>query len=985
MAQAAQKVYSLSIKALLRDGQGRCLLLRRSATCKNNAGKWELPGGKLDPGEDFDAGLRREVREETGLDIELERPFESTMSDLTGRQVVYLVMLADAKTTNVQLSHEHDSYQWADPGVFEDIDFCRQFRGVARHYRQFVKSQQPPAPPTPSPALVTPAKLDTFLNNFKQAKSKHEQLKEFLVGILEERIKQEFPLATVGGRVKGLVSFADKTVKKAKYLDPVADQTDLTGLRVVVHLPSEVEAVGRIIRQMFHIDEANSLDTLSRLGPDKFGYRSVHYIVEILPDKPASAHIPANLQGPNGKAPTGLVGLKAEIQVRTIAQHAWSDIGHDRLYKGACEVSDYWKREANRVAALLEAADEEFQRLVDGISFYEAHRPHCPAAAATLEAIELTRVIRSHAPKDLNLALRHARLAADIEDWNEVIAVAKDPNLDPRKKPMLMALYGYALFKNAQNDAERQAGYDTMEEAAEIAVEIAEPRLLFARAYAEQRRNLDALAQYLLAFEAEPGNPEALIGLIRQKAASARDAEFISIAKPGIQSAIARCRQLAAAHADLPRARYRIAEFLLLLGPAEESESLATFAQAVQETDSPDALLRALADVDLLAKCEPGRQDIECARRFLAAALQARFPGTPLPQGVTLPKAETIAPKGRFVIVAGGCDPHIQINIQTYRDLLTKAFADFDGIVISGGTEQGVSGLVGEIAQSSKGHIYALGYLPPQLPADNTASVDNRYDETRKTDSKRFFSATEAVQVWLDLLASDVHPRDVRLLGINGGLVAGLEYRFALAMGAKVGLLQNSGREAERLLQEWPPEETPNLLVLPKDPMAVRAFLHVGLRKSKLLTGSIVTKAAKQVHEDFLDQQRYSHPDPVMQPWAKLRSDLKESNRNQVEYLEDILRAHGFGIRPASTPLNDPEFTKAEVDYMAEMEHGRWALERAASGWTYGPKKDAEKKISPYLVSWDELEDNVREYDRKNVRVWPELLADAGLEIYRLP
>ena len=981
MSKSIPKVHSLSLKALLLGAEGRCLLLRRSAASKNNAEKWEMPGGKSDPGESFDVALAREVHEETGLTIRLLRPFETAMSDLPDRQVVYLVMLAEAEPGEVQLSVEHDKFQWVLPGEFDSIDFAPQFRGVARHYQQFVASQQPPGPPKPPAALVTPDKLDKYLKDFEAALPKHRQLKDFLLGILEQGIKPQFPLATIEGRPKGLISFAGKVVKKNKYTDPLRQLTDLAGLRVIVHLPSEVEAVGSIIRATFHIDEANSLDMLSRLGPDKFGYRSVHYIVEIIKERPAGVKIPRNL-----------IGLKAEIQVRTIAQHAWSDIAHDRLYKGACEVSDYWKRESNRVAALLEAADEEFQRLVEGIAFYEAHRPRCPDCDSTRNCIELTRVIHGHAPKDLGLALRLARLekeAAETEKeksekdkhWKEIVELGK--TFAAAKRPALMALQGYAMYQLARSDAQRRAAWKKMEEAAQLDPRVAEPRLLLADCLAEQRRNLDAQRQYLLAFETEPCNPEALSGFIRQKALAAKDAEFISIARPAIEAAIRRCRELAAAQADLPRARYRIAGFLQLLGSEKEWESLATFAQAVRETPSPDELARALSDAALLAGCEPDRQDMECARRFLAAALRARFPKIPMPDGVAYPAASRIKGGGPFVIVAGGCDPTIEANMQSYRELLHAAFADFEGVLISGGTTQGISGLVGEIAAKSKGRIRAIGHLPKQLPTDGSASKDLRY-ELRTTDSTRGFTATEPIQYWLDLLATGVKPADVRLLGINGGSIAGLEYRFAIALGARVGLLQRSGREAERLILEWPPEENPNLLIVPKDPMTVRAFLRLGVVDSAALSPEIVTTAARQVHEDFLDQQRYSHPDPVMQPWARLRPDLQESNRSQIEYLEDILRANGFGIRPAGVPPNNPGFEK-EIERMAQMEHGRWVLERIASGWTYGPDKDSQMKISPYLVGWGELKPDVREWDSDNILLWPELLAKAGLEIFRLP
>ena len=56
-------------RALLVDPQGRVLLLRGHDPARPSAGWWFTPGGGLDPGEDVEAALRREVREETGLDL----------------------------------------------------------------------------------------------------------------------------------------------------------------------------------------------------------------------------------------------------------------------------------------------------------------------------------------------------------------------------------------------------------------------------------------------------------------------------------------------------------------------------------------------------------------------------------------------------------------------------------------------------------------------------------------------------------------------------------------------------------------------------------------------------------------------------------------------------------------------------------------------------------------------------------------------------
>lgn len=84
--------FKLSAKVIIRNGDGHCLLLRRSSQSKGNAGKWDLPGGKVDDGETFDAALLREVREETGLEIRLDRVAGAAQSELPERCIAYIIL-----------------------------------------------------------------------------------------------------------------------------------------------------------------------------------------------------------------------------------------------------------------------------------------------------------------------------------------------------------------------------------------------------------------------------------------------------------------------------------------------------------------------------------------------------------------------------------------------------------------------------------------------------------------------------------------------------------------------------------------------------------------------------------------------------------------------------------------------------------------------------------------------------------------------------
>jgi 8-oxo-dGTP diphosphatase len=130
------KPFALSAKVMILDKQGRCLLLRRSSQSKANAGMWDLPGGKVDAGETFDKALLREVAEETGLTISLERVLGASESVLSNCRVAYIILEGRIKTGKIHLSDEHDKCQWVDPSKLTGIDICPQFEAFVMTYSQ---------------------------------------------------------------------------------------------------------------------------------------------------------------------------------------------------------------------------------------------------------------------------------------------------------------------------------------------------------------------------------------------------------------------------------------------------------------------------------------------------------------------------------------------------------------------------------------------------------------------------------------------------------------------------------------------------------------------------------------------------------------------------------------------------------------------------------------------------------------------------------
>lgn len=131
-----RKPLALSAKVVVRDESGRCLLLKRSINSKGNPGKWDLPGGKVDAGESFDQGLLREVAEETGLTISLQRVLGAAESESPTRKIVYLILEGRVESGQVCLSSEHDEYAWVDRRDLTTMDLADQFRSFAQAYSQ---------------------------------------------------------------------------------------------------------------------------------------------------------------------------------------------------------------------------------------------------------------------------------------------------------------------------------------------------------------------------------------------------------------------------------------------------------------------------------------------------------------------------------------------------------------------------------------------------------------------------------------------------------------------------------------------------------------------------------------------------------------------------------------------------------------------------------------------------------------------------------
>lgn len=212
-------------------------------------------------------------------------------------------------------------------------------------------------------------------------------------------------------RCKDQTSLAEKLSRPEKTYNALSDVTDLVGLRITTYFANDVDLVASLLENEFKIDQQSSIDKRKYADPDRFGYSSLHYVVEL---GPARTQLPEYSR---------YAGLKCEVQVRSILQHAWAEIEHDLGYKSAAGVPAEVRRRFARVAGLLELADDEFS--------------HIRIALRTYEASVARKIAQSPGSVSLDLASFKALLDSPSQAslLDQVVADVGSGTIDPKDLP----------------------------------------------------------------------------------------------------------------------------------------------------------------------------------------------------------------------------------------------------------------------------------------------------------------------------------------------------------------------------------------------------------------------------------------------------------------------------------------------------------------------------------------------------------------------
>ncbi|MBN1539348.1 MAG: RelA/SpoT domain-containing protein [Candidatus Thermoplasmatota archaeon] len=634
--------------------------------------------------------------------------------------------------------------------------------------------------------------LKEQIEEFQRVQPVYEKYSTILKQVLGSASRKYAPLAIIQTRPKAVASFGEKAIrKKHKYDDPVHQLTDLCGGRVITTTVDQVRAISSFIEDHFEVDWDNTLDVSQRHATAEFGYRSIHYIIKMKKGVFPNDIVPIQI-------PEEIYGLKAEVQVRTILEHAWADFYHDTNYKGAFKIPDKWDRELYSIAAMLEGVDKSFERINSNLRRYAANYGSYMTKEEMRYQIRQLATVMEYDPENLELAQRIGKLAIELEDWDRAIEV-----LSKFRESGHSEIYrdlGVAMCKSFRDDKSSKGfieGQDYLERACKMQNADVDALSSLAGTW----RGIDdgkAKELYLKAFTIDPTDPYPLGNFIEMEIIERGNISCLPMMEPVIRGAIQRSLDQIDVSMNLPWAYYDIGKFYLFL--KMPYESLSFYTKAVQVSKSPweiETSLRSLAGLEVVKDQLPGYQ---WARILLALGLFVKSTGKKVPKLIKeYHSPEGFMPKRPIVIVAGGCDAEIEEKMLGYRDFLLHSFEDFTGTIISGGTRSGVSGLVGEISSLYKERVHTIGYVPSTSMED--IEIDSRYNEIRKTDDDSF-SLQQPLQYWVDIVLAGVDPEEVKVVGIHGGRIASYEYRLALAMGADVGVVQESGGEANKIFMD---------------------------------------------------------------------------------------------------------------------------------------------------------------------------------------
>ena len=216
-----------------------------------------------------------------------------------------------------------------------------------------------PRPPRPTPAESHAERVDRAVRDYAAQRPELVIAAQHYVDLVTSILDDAgINYLSITGRAKDVASFAGKATRlvdgQPAFTEPAIDIADQIGIRVITYVHRDVAAVADLLDdQVVVLDDRDLGDETASEG--RFGYSSRHLMIGLDAERShQQQHAPVR-------------GRSAQVQIRTVLQHAWAEFEHDIRYKG--QVPDEHRADFDRrftlAAGLLELADREFSTIRD--------------------------------------------------------------------------------------------------------------------------------------------------------------------------------------------------------------------------------------------------------------------------------------------------------------------------------------------------------------------------------------------------------------------------------------------------------------------------------------------------------------------------------------------------------------------------------------------------------------------------------------------
>lgn len=299
----------------------------------------------------------------------------------------------------------------------------------------------------------------------------------------------------------------------------------------------------------------------------------------------------------------------------------------------------------------------------------------------------------------------------------------------------------------------------------------------------------------------------------------------------------------------------------------------------------------------------------------------------------------------------------------------------------------------------SKGEIFNDRY--PRLKDIKDVSVefmDVKIDDSGFFDSQRFWQQLkkrpDVVYVCLDEDSRNItcafHLKKIpQLFDVITIVSIARDEGFALALRSRVNeLLERNKVHIYPSIQAACTKE----IVLAERLDAIARSIHGLSLKERSKRATEYQKELETGVENFKEymgtakRQQQITKNESQAPWVQLKEVYRDSNRQQAEHIPIKLRAIGCEmvteaeLKALGKKVQVVKDIRDPNDKLAKMEHNRWNAERFMGGWSYGKVKG--DMVSPYLVDYEELAPEIKQYDRDAVLRIPQVLLLARPKYY---